>query len=176
MIFALMMGLTCAMIASEVITLPELKAPGIIDGDLSDPCWAKAYKTGPFHLVSGKKISEKTEGFLFRDKEAFYVAIRCYFDDYAAKDNKLKTYYENLMYRLVLHGGSHREEEIKSMHDFHFFELISKEEKVRTAKDILCFIFLLNKKHVLTHLSACGSNAEKTIQSWCNDIINRTTN
>ena len=84
--FALLMGLICTMTAADVITLPVLEAPGIIDGELSDPCWAKAYKTGPFHLVSGKMITEKTEGFIFRDKEALYVAIRCYFDDYAAKE------------------------------------------------------------------------------------------
>ena len=89
--FALLMGLICTMTAADVITLPVLEAPGIIDGDLSDPCWSKAYKTGPFHLVSGKMITEKTEGFLFRDKEALYVAIRCYFDDYAAKEQLGKT-------------------------------------------------------------------------------------
>ena len=90
-VFALMLAVTSIMTASDAITLPVLKAPGIIDGDLSDPCWARAYKTGPFHLVNGKKITEKTEGFLFRDNEALYVAIRCYFDDYAAKESLGKT-------------------------------------------------------------------------------------
>ena len=89
--FALLMGLICTMTAADVITLPVLEAPGIIDGELSDPCWAKAYKTGLFHLVSGEKITEKTEGFIFRDNEALYVAIRCYFDDYAAKEQLGKT-------------------------------------------------------------------------------------
>lgn len=31
-----------------------------------------------------------------------------------------QSYYKNLMYRLVLHGGSHREEQIKAMKDFNF--------------------------------------------------------
>lgn len=64
------------------------------------------------------------------------------------------SYYKNLMYRLVLHGGSHKEEQIKIMNDFNFFSLISKVEKQRTAKDILCFIYLLNERHLLEHLKS----------------------
>lgn len=79
------------------------------------------------------------------------------------------SYYKNLMYRLVLHGGSHKEEQIKTMSDFRFFSLISDVEKMRTAKDILCFIYLLNRRHLLEHLKNCR-NAETELQSWCNDI------
>lgn len=79
------------------------------------------------------------------------------------------SYYKNLMYRLVLHGGSHKEEQVKTMSDFRFFSLISDVEKMRTAKDILCFIYLLNRRHLLEHLKNCR-NAETELQSWCNDI------
>jgi hypothetical protein len=79
------------------------------------------------------------------------------------------SYYKNLMYRLVLHGGSHKEEQIKAMKDFHFFSLISETEKKRTAKDVLCFIYLLNKRHLLEHLKDSG-NIEPELQSWCQDI------
>lgn len=78
-------------------------------------------------------------------------------------------YYKNLMYRLVLHGGSHKEEQIKAMKDFRFFSLISDTEKKRTAKDVLCFIYLLNSRHLLEHLKECGG-AEGDLQSWCQDI------
>ena len=73
------------------------------------------------------------------------------------------------MYRLVLHGGSHREEQIKTMNDFDFFSLISEFEKKRTAKDVLCFIYLLNKKHLLQHLKNCG-DIESELEAWCQDI------
>jgi hypothetical protein len=73
------------------------------------------------------------------------------------------------MYRLVLHGGSHKEEQIKAMKDFQFFSLISETEKKRTAKDVLCFIYLLNKRHLLEHLKDSG-NIEPELQSWCQDI------
>lgn len=81
-------------------------------------------------------------------------------------------YYRNLMYRLVLHGGSHREEQVKSMKDFHFFSLISETEKQRTARDVLCFIYLLNKTHLLEHLKKC-KDVEDTLKSWCLDIKRR---
>jgi len=87
---------------------------------------------------------------------------------------KYVVYYKNLMYRLVLHGGSHKEEQIKAMKDFHFFSLISEAEKKRTAKDILCFIYLLNKRHLLEHLKECG-DVEGKLQSWCQDIKTRAS-
>ena len=82
------------------------------------------------------------------------------------------SYYRNLMYRLVLHGGSHREEQIQTMNDFDFFSTMSETEKVRTAKDILCFIYLLNKLHLLMHLKEV-SGAESNLKSWCQDIKTR---
>ena len=77
------------------------------------------------------------------------------------------------MYRLVLHGGSHREEQVKTINDLNFFEFISPDEKKRTAKEIICFLYLLNKKHVLTHLD--DKNALKTITAWCEEIKNNST-
>ena len=73
------------------------------------------------------------------------------------------------MYRLVLHGGSHREEQIKTMKDFNFYSIISDDEKKRTAVDVLCFIYLLNKKHILEHLKEF-SDAESHFVSWCQAI------
>lgn len=84
-----------------------------------------------------------------------------------------RLYYKNLMYRLVLHGGSHREEQVRAMHDFKSFELISKDEKIRIAKDVLCFLFLLNKVHILKHLEGHGGNVEKDLESWCKEIARK---
>lgn len=83
-----------------------------------------------------------------------------------------RTYYQNLMYRLVLHGGSHREEQVKAMKDFRFFSLVSDAEKKRTARDVLCLIYLLNKPHLLVHLSDDSNRADVKAQldSWCQDI------
>ncbi len=84
-------------------------------------------------------------------------------------------HFENLMYRLVLHGGSHSEERIKSMVSEDFFDYISSEEKKRTAKEILVFLYLLDKQHILEHLKkdTDGLNfpdVSTDLESWKNEI------
>ena len=90
------------------------------------------------------------------------------------KDEEYISYFKNLMYRLVLHGGSHKEEQIKSMNDYNFFNLISSEEKRRTARDVLCFIYLLNKRHIIEHLGE-SSKCELKLKEWCAEIKERSS-
>lgn len=78
-----------------------------------------------------------------------------------------KEYFRNLMYRLVLHGESHSMEHIQSLNDYAFSALLSDDEKKRTARDILCFMYLLNKNHVLAHLP---TGVELDIESWIVNI------
>ena len=79
------------------------------------------------------------------------------------------TYFENLMYRLVLNGESHMEERAKTLEDADFVAVLSPDEKKRTARDILCFMYLLNPVHVKAHLSDIN-DAECQIQGWCSNI------
>ncbi len=78
-----------------------------------------------------------------------------------------RTYFQNLMYRLVLHGESHYEEHIQGFQSMEFFSHLSLAEKQRTARDILCFMYLLNKLHILAHLTP---NAEANIAGWIASI------
>lgn len=80
-----------------------------------------------------------------------------------------KSYFKNLMYRIVLNGGSHREEQARSM-EMDFLSLISEAEKRRTAQEILCFIYLLNKPHLLAHIG----DESAVLDGWCNDIKTRS--
>ncbi len=80
-----------------------------------------------------------------------------------------KSYFKNLMYRIVLNNGSHREEQAQSM-EIDFLSVISEVEKRRTAKEIICFIYLLNKAHILAHLG----NVSSTIEIWCEEIKARS--
>lgn len=83
-------------------------------------------------------------------------------------------YFENLMCRLVLHGESHFKERIYSLQDnTNFFMFISDAEKQRTAREILCFMFILNKPHII----ACLENNDyiQKIQSWNNAIPNNSS-
>ena len=82
-------------------------------------------------------------------------------------DIKYQDYFRNLMYRLILNGGSHKEEEIRSGR-LDFFTVISDDEKVRTAKDILCFMYLLNDMHVIAHLG----DIREELNKWCDEIKN----
>lgn len=87
------------------------------------------------------------------------------------KNDKYKSYFKNLMYRLVLNEGSHRYDQTRNM-QIDFFSLISEAEKRRTAKDILCFMELLNSPHIKSHL---GNDATRTIDTWCEEIISSET-
>lgn len=85
--------------------------------------------------------------------------------------NEHSIYFENLMYRLVLHGESHFEEQIYTLHNgYNFYEFISEEEKVKTARNILCFIYLLNPYHIQAYLEE--KNAINNIEKWIKDIPN----
>lgn len=86
-------------------------------------------------------------------------------------EEEYRNYFENLMYRLILNNGSHRLVQTKAMSDLNFFTVISKDEKQRTAKEILCFIYLLNPRHLLAHLEGCD-NVETNLSLWCEDIKN----
>lgn len=95
-------------------------------------------------------------------------------DNISSKDSilsilpgSLREYFKNRMYRLVLHGESHSMERILSMKDYDFSFLLSEEEKKRTARDILCFMYLLNKHHVLSHLPL---SSEPDITGWISNI------
>lgn len=75
-------------------------------------------------------------------------------------------YFENLMYRLIMHGESHYEEQIYNMHDnFSFYQFISLDEKKRTAKDVLCFMYLLNPSHIEAYLISISHSVE-SIKEW----------
>ena len=83
-------------------------------------------------------------------------------------DDELKAYFKNLMYRLVLNSGSHREEQTRSLR-LDFLSVISENEKRRTAQEVLCFIYMLNKPHLLSHLG----NVNETLEDWCKTIKSR---
>jgi hypothetical protein len=79
-------------------------------------------------------------------------------------------YFNNLMYRLVLHGESHYAERVYSLRDdTNFYEFVSDDEKKRTAKDILCFMYLLNPAHIQAYLQTIA-NAVENIRQWCKQI------
>lgn len=85
-------------------------------------------------------------------------------------DEPYRTYFENLMYRLVLHGESHLEDDVKAM-EIDFFAHVSDAEKQKTAKDLLVLLYLLNDLHVLMHLKSKNEKkVVENIEAWKNTI------
>ena len=77
-----------------------------------------------------------------------------------------RIHFKNLMYRIVLNEGSHRYNQTRNM-QIDFFSMISDADKRRTAKEILCFMYLLNRPHMKAHL---GEKRCCVIDAWCEAI------
>lgn len=70
------------------------------------------------------------------------------------------------MYRIVLNGESHGQDTARFFPRTDFYENLSPEEKQRTAKDILVFMYLLNPKYIESHLN----ESINIIEQWKNEI------
>lgn len=86
---------------------------------------------------------------------------------------------ENFMYRLVLNNGSHREEEVKFNISMNFNTMYTLDEKIRTAKLLIIFLYILNAEHVLAHLQSPGNtlaNAkiEMDLEEWKEEVKNNS--
>jgi len=121
-------------------------------------------------LVVGNVMRRMLEAFCTFEYKKGMAEISCDKKILNSLDNKEHAdYFENLMYRLVMNGESHYEEIVRTLPDMNFYSSISPEEKVRTAKDILCFLFLLNPHHIESHLSSI-TGATNNIKGWCDAI------
>lgn len=86
-------------------------------------------------------------------------------------DESLRSYFKNKMFRLVMHTLSHTEEAVKT--GFGFFETISDDEKQSAAKDLLSFLYLLDKNHLIYHIKGDShkeSEVRANIESWIEEI------
>lgn len=73
--------------AVETVTLPQLPPPNIVDGDLADPSWTKAYRTSTFAAAKeGDRIAEPTCAWAYCTPSALYVAYKCEFRDLSARE------------------------------------------------------------------------------------------
>ena len=84
---ALATGLVGGAFAVETVKIPTLPAPGIVDGDLADASWKKAYATKPFTAIKpGGAVSEETVAYLFCTADTLYIGAKCSFADYALRE------------------------------------------------------------------------------------------
>lgn len=123
-------------------------------------------------LIIGNSMRRVLEAFSTFVYKKGTVEISC--DDSILQqlgDKDYIKYFKNLMYRLVLNGDSHMEERTNSMEDMDYLEFLSDDERRRTAREVICFIYLLCPTHILAHLER-KANVGTNIQRWCLDIKN----
>lgn len=98
--------------------------------------------------------------FTFNYRQSFYEYV--FKDEFLSmlpSDNR--TYYKNLLTRLVLNGSSHEEESVRAMTDL--FALFTPKEMQMTAKSIIVLLHLLNSLHTKQYL---GDVAVTEVESW----------
>lgn len=118
---------------------------------------------------SMRRVLEAFSTFLFKkgiDQVTYCSEVQDDLERY-----RLCDYFRNYLYRFVLHGGSHMEERVKGLVSTDFIDYISIEEKQRTAKDIILFLYCINKGHILAHLKN-ENEVESTIESWIRNAQN----
>lgn len=118
---------------------------------------------------SMRRVLEAFSTFLFKkgiDKVTYCSEVQ---ED--LKKYELCDYFKNYLYRFVLNGGSHMEEKVKGLQSTDFIDYLSVEEKKRTARDIILFLYCINKGHILAHLKN-ENEVENTIKMWIREAQN----
>ena len=128
--------------------------------------------------AKGDLIEEITDATLYDHEDMVYTdvqSIHVFNEDYInsrvqqMEDKDYIEYFKNLMYRLVLNGESHMQERTNSLKDMDYFDFLSNQERRRTAREVLCFIYLLNEKHILAHLEG-KKDVVSNLKKWCAEI------
>lgn len=131
-------------------------------------------KSSDYELVIGNIIRRVLEAFGTFEFQKGIDAISCDSTIISYIPENLRDYFENLMYRLVLNGESHLLDRTKTITDYNFFSTISPDEKKRTAKDVLCLMFLLNGTHMRSQFIAMKDDisidAIEDIKQWIEAI------
>lgn len=113
---------------------------------------------------SMRRVLEAFSMFLFKEKIET-ISLNKHILNLLPNDSA-KEYFQNSMYRLVLNNESHLRDAVKTVPENSVFTYLSTNEKQRTAKDILCFMYRISGPHILAHIP----EAKEDLDSWWNDI------
>ena len=128
--------------------------------------YASGNKSETSDWMIGNTMRRVLEAFATFSYTKGIVAVSTEKDILALIEEPKRSYFENLMYRLVLNDESHFSNYVKSAPSMNFFECLSPTDKQRTARDVLCLMHLLNEKHVLLHLTG-EKNVQENLKKWC---------
>jgi len=127
-------------------------------------------KSDEYELVIGNIMRRVLEAFGTFEYRKGIGEISCDQTILSIIAEEKRGYFENLMYRLILNGESHLEERTKLLTDNNFFATITTDEKKRTAKDVLCLMYLLNSNHIKAQFHAMkddvGMDVIENIGKW----------
>jgi len=82
------------------------------------------------------------------------------------KDNDLSEHLKYFMFRTLLNEGSHLGDRAKAAQEMNFSKTISTDEKIRTAKAVICFLYGLDKTHLKCHLTHDAQNPIERGKPW----------
>ena len=83
-------------------------------------------------------------------------------------DPFLNEYFHDFQFKLAMHQESHLKDPISSEGSIETTDAFSSEGIDRSIREALCLIYLLNREHMLAHIS--DSEAESHFENWINEI------
>ncbi|MCG1254054.1 AAA family ATPase [Staphylococcus epidermidis] len=91
-------------------------------------------------------------------------------------NSKLNTFFENYLFRLILNNESHNEDNYKGITDKALIEYLTLNEKVKTAKLLILFLYELDDMHVIKHIDNSNDKNDvvSQIETWKEEIIKLT--
>ena len=81
-------------------------------------------------------------------------------------DENFGNYFSKFICKILLNEESHFQDKIKNNDIYIAYET---EEKRKFAKDVMCYIYLLNPLHISRYLIG-KKNYKENIEKWCDDI------
>lgn len=84
-------------------------------------------------------------------------------------DANIRAYFRDFMHRLLLNNESHMKDTVSSIETNAYYEYVNIEEKKKTAKSLLVFLYNLDEFHVTQNLQGL-SQVELRIRQWTNEI------
>lgn len=131
-------------------------------------------KSGDSHTIGNvvRRMLETFSTFIYRKS----IEELSYAPDIGRLFGNKSCFFNNLMYRLVLHGESHSRDAVRSSSDEMLcFCYATDDEKQKMAQYIISMLYILQGEHVLIHLEEKGPDVSANIERWLQNIPINTT-
>ncbi len=132
--------------------------------------FADSQKTDTYELIIGNVMRRLLEAFATFEYQKGIAEVSTTPEVLEQLSEDKRLYFNNLMYRLVLNGDSHTQGKV-DMAEMNFYTSTTLEEKIKTARQILCLMYGLNRKHIeLRFKSLELTDAISKVAAWYEEI------